>query len=120
MPCPTVTDCPPLPVASSARIASEPNAPKFKTEALPTYKEKPSGSGFDLPAIENLQWESNKFGGWEAWHVPPGAVHRKDKTYLGHLGKRLRGKLEREKSPAEFRAYLVEWIATKRSEKKIE
>lgn len=129
MPDKPVTDCPPLPVASSARIASEPSAPKFKTEGLPNHKEKPSGSGysqkpsgsgFDLPAIENLQWESNKFGGWEAWHCPPGAIHRKDKTYLCHLGKRLRGKLEREKSPEEFRAYLVEWIATKRAEKGIE
>ncbi|MBP6820811.1 MAG: hypothetical protein KA368_04680 [Acidobacteria bacterium] len=95
--------------------------PNLQTKPSGTgYSQKPSGSGFDLPAIENLQWESNKFGGWEAWHCPPGAVHRKDKTYLGHLGKRLRGKLERENSPAEFRAYLAEWIAAKRKAKKIQ
>ena len=48
-----------------------------------------SGSGSSLPAIPGVQWELNARGGFEAWHCPPGALHRKDKTYLGYLGKRV-------------------------------
>lgn len=47
-----------------------------------------SGSGSPLPDLENIRWEIHKKGGFEAWHCPPGAAHRKEKTYLGYIGKR--------------------------------
>lgn len=79
---------------------------------------KPSGSGYALPELANIQWEANSSGGWEAWHSPEGAFHRKDKTYLGHAGKRQLAAWS--KLPAdEFRAAVVAWIAEKRSAKGI-
>ncbi len=80
------------------------------------YSKKLSGSGYDLPTLENLQWEGNDFGGFEAWHSPPGAVHRREKTYLGYLGKRQLAKWGRE-PPEQFRALVCEWVAQKRAEK---
>ena len=71
-----------------------------------------------MPEIPNLQWERNKFGGWEAWHAPNGATHRREKTYLGHLGKRQLRRWGRE-APEEFRRLVCEWIAEKRTEKGI-
>lgn len=79
---------------------------------------KGSGSGYELPELENVSWEAHKKGGWEAWHSPDGAFHRKDKTYLGHVGKRQLaawGKL----SPDDSRAAVVAWIAEKRAAKGI-
>lgn len=137
----------PSPARTSARIASESPAPRFDAvseqlaelgrapgfpdplpDTLPDTQEKLSGSGYSpelsgsghgLPAIENLQWESNGQGGWEAWHVPPGVVHRNGKTYLGFLGKRRLASWQQE-SPERFRELVRDWIAEKRREKQIE
>jgi hypothetical protein len=88
-----------LPAESSARIASEPSAPRLKV----------------LPSI---QWEHKRDGSIEAWHAPEGARKRAEKTYLGRIGKRrLAGWLAEpsDKLPA----IVAEWIATKRAEKGI-
>lgn len=69
-----------------------------------------------LPALPGVQWEQNARGGWEAWHVPPGAVRRADKTYLGYVGVR---KLAGWKAAPDFAAQVAEWIAAKREEKGI-
>jgi hypothetical protein len=36
-----------------------------------------------------IQWEKNRSGGVEAWYAPVGATKRRDRTYLGYIGKRL-------------------------------
>jgi hypothetical protein len=36
-----------------------------------------------------IQWEKNRSGGVEAWYAPVGAAKRRDRTYLGYIGKRL-------------------------------
>lgn len=114
---------------SSARIEPKPHSASFTpapkgsgsgSEVLPEKGSvKGSGSGYELPELNNLRWEQNVKGGWEAWHVPDGAVHRKDKTYLGYLGKRQLAAWE-QKTPAEFRRLVCEWIAEKRKAKGIE
>ncbi len=87
------------------------------------YAEKPSGSGSlpkvpdgcPLPPLENLQWEANAAGGWEAWHAPEGSsAPRKSKTYLGYFGKRKLAEWER--LPADQRAALVEqWVSGRKA-----
>jgi len=122
---------PPAP-DSSARISNNQTAPRFTAPAenYPAgntekklsgsgYSEKLSGSGYQLPDLENVQWESNGLGGWEAWHVPDGITHRAGKTYLGFLGKRRLAQLEKE-TPESFAQIVADWIAEKRSEKRIE
>lgn len=132
----------PQPAKDSARIANESPAPRFDAlgerlaelgkaedfsyplpEHLPEHSDKPhkvhSGSGYQLPTLANVQWEENRSGGWEAWHCPPGAVHRREKTYLGYLGVRKLRQWEKE-SPEQFRELVTNWIAEKRREKKIE
>lgn len=69
-----------------------------------------------LPDIPGIQWEQNARGGWEAWHAPPGAVRRADKTYLGYVGVR---KLAGWKAAPNFPELVAEWIAAKRGEKGI-
>ena len=138
----------PQPAKDSARLASESPAPRFDAlgerlaelgkaedfsyplpdspkDSLPDSFDQPqiepsklSGSGY-LPNIEKLQWESNGQGGFEAWHCPPGAIHRREKTYLGFLGVRKLRHWEKE-SPERFREMVTSWIAEKRSEKQIE
>ena len=71
---------------SSARIQDGANIAPLDIEKRPAER---SGSGSSLPAIPGVQWELNARGGFEAWRCPPGALHRKDKTYLGYLGKRV-------------------------------
>lgn len=129
--------------SSSARVASEPPASNFDAlsetlaklgavepaENYPAdaetklsgsgYSEKLSGSGYRLPDIENVQWESNGLGGFEAWHVPAGVTHRAGKTYLGFLGKRRLASWQKE-PPDKFRELVTDWIAEKRREKQIE
>jgi hypothetical protein len=77
-----------------------------------------SGTGSNLPEVAQVEWEKNSSGGWEAWHVPAGVIRRKDKTYLGYIGKRL---LETWQSlPPEARQKAAEdWISGKRAEKGI-
>lgn len=131
-----MSPAPPSPARTSARIASESPAPCFDAvsnplpERMPEPKEKRSakrsenaaktrsGSGYQLPELENLQWEENQRGGWEAWHCPPGAIHRREKTYLGYLGVRQLRQWEQE-SPERFRELVTDWIAEKRKERQI-
>jgi len=75
---------------------------------------KGSGSGYALPELANVQWEENAKGGWEAWHAPDGAFHRKDKTYLGHAGKRQLAAWS-NLPPDEASAAVIAWIAEKRA-----
>jgi len=76
-----------------------------------------SGSGYELPQLQNLQWELNAKGGWEAWHTPDGAQPRRDRTYLGYLGKRQLAAWEQSKTPAEFREAVGAWVEQKRAAK---
>lgn len=75
-----------------------------------------SGTGTSLPELQNLMWEPNAKGGWEAWHVSDGAQQRSEKTYLGYVGKR---QLEawRELTPAEFHKFVCNWVEEKRAQK---
>lgn len=103
-------------------------APAPTTYPLPEHSPERSGSGSrpersgsgsitlaDLPAIEGVQWERNARGGWEAWHVPPGATHRRHKTYLGYLGKRALATATPDSLPQIVRA----WIQARRQAKKL-
>lgn len=86
---------------------SKPNPP-------PEHRLAPT-EGF-LPELPRIRWEPNRSGGWEAWHVPPGAQRRKGCTYLGYVGKKLLA--EWEALPAtQRRAAVVTWIQQKRLEK---
>jgi len=94
-------------------------SPKRKLKPSPKGRKSPSGSGSNLPAIDRLDWEPHSAGGKEAWHVPPGAVHRKDKTYLGHVGKRQLA--EWGSLDPDARQKAVEgWVATQRERKGIQ
>lgn len=81
-----------------------------------TSAEKGSGSGYVLPELPNIQWELHKKGGYEAWHVPPGALHRKEKTYLGYVGKKQLSAWEHLEAS---RQAIIEWVAEKRAAKGI-
>jgi hypothetical protein len=95
--------------------------PSVKGQKKPSVKARKSrsGTGSNLLAVRDVDFEKNSSGGFEAWHVPPGVTHRKDKTYLGYVGKRL---IETWQSlPAEARQKAMEdWIQKKRAEKGIE
>ncbi len=119
------------PGESSATISTAPAVSVRKSETKSSVEkpsgsgsvEKPSGSGLipnlpdgcPLPPFENLQWEANAAGGWEAWHAPEGSnAPRKSKTYLGYFGKRKLAEWER--LPADQRAALVEqWVSERRA-----
>jgi len=95
-------------------------SPKRKPKSSPKARKSPSGSGSHLPAVDRVEWERHSDdGAWEAWHAPLGAVQRKDKTYLGYVGKgRLAtwGSLE-----PDARQKAVEgWVAMKREKKGIQ
>jgi hypothetical protein len=126
---------PPSPGGASLATISTAAAPVRKSETkAPTEKpsgsggaEKPSGSGgvpkvpegCPLPPFENLQWEANAAGGWEAWHAPDGAnAPRKSKTYLGYFGKRKLAEWERL-PVSERLATVAAWVADRRAEKGI-
>ena len=120
---------------SSATLSTVPAPVGRKVEAKPAL-EKPSGSGCPekpsdsgstpkvpagcpLPPLENLQWEANAAGGWEAWHAPDGAnAPRKSKTYLGYLGKRKLAEWERW-SADQRHAVIAQWIGERRAGKGI-
>lgn len=91
-------------------------APKRKSRNVYTGTyQRPDG----LPLLQGIQWEPHSDGGKEAWHVPPGARHRKDKTYLGYVGKRQLsawGKLD----PDARQKAVESWIAAKREKKGIQ
>lgn len=106
---------------SSARIQDGANVAPLDIEKRPAERsgsgsaDKRSGSGSSLPAIPGIQWELNARGGFEAWHCPAGAVHRKDKTYLGYLGKRVIA----GSAPDQLDQVARSWIADKMKEKGI-
>jgi hypothetical protein len=107
----------------SARISSSHHGapftvpPKGSVEGSGEGSVMGSGSGYELPELQNIQWELHSKGGWEAWHVPAGAAHRRDKTYLGYLGKRQMATWEQGKTSAEFQQAVCEWVEQKRSGK---
>ena len=103
---------------SSARIQDGANIAPLDVKTCSGSGSAPrrSGSGSSLPAIPGVQWELNARGGFEAWHCPAGAVHRKDKRYLGYLGKRVIA----GSSPDQLEAMAREWIAERMKEKGIE
>lgn len=119
---------PALPATSSARIEtrsqSAPFTPAGNTPAAECKSSdqntpaEHSGSGYELPEIDNVRWEDNPSGGFEAWYAMPGAQHRREKTYLGYLGKRQIVAWEKE-PPERFQALVVNWIAEKRQAKGI-
>ena len=94
-------------------------SPERKAKVSPKTRKSPSGSGSKLPAIDRLDWENHSDGGKEAWHAPPGAVQRRDKTYLGHVGKRQLAAWGRLDPDARQKA-VEEWIKTRREEKGIQ
>ncbi len=105
-----------------AKVSPERKAkvsPERKAKVSPKTRKSPSGSGSKLPAIDRLDWENHSDGGKEAWHAPPGAVQRRDKTYLGHVGKRQLAAWGRLDPDARQKA-VEEWIKTRREEKGIQ
>lgn len=116
-----------LPDTSDAGPVTEPvslpeypvaDTPKPKKAAVKRAGQQVSGNGYLLPTLDQVQWESNDQGGWEAWHVPPGVTQRKGKTYLGFLGKRALAKMRSLTEP-EFVAAVQNWTAEKRAGKSI-
>jgi len=100
----------------------EERAEKSSAEASP---EEPaecsfwcSGSGLNLPVLQNVQWADNSRGGVEAWHSPEGAQFRRERTYLGYAGKGMITEWS-ALAPDECRAAVIAWIATKRAAKGI-
>jgi len=81
-----------------------------------------SGSGspndYAPEPVQGVSWEPNKKGGFEGWHTPPGATHRKDKTYLGYVNLKLLRQWE-NLPPADRERELEEWIRSKRTQKGI-
>jgi hypothetical protein len=65
-----------------------------------------------------MAWEPNSKGGWEAWHVPPGAVRRKDRTYLGYVNLQTLAEWE-NLTPDELAETVENWIQSKRAKKGI-
>lgn len=65
-----------------------------------------------------MSWEQNRKGGVECWHVPAGAVHRKDKVYLGYVGKRQLAEWSLLK-PDDLRAKVAAWVQARRAGKGI-
>ena len=106
---------------SSARIQDAQNIAQLNLDKRPAERSgsgsapRRSGSGSSLPAIPGVQWELNRRGGFEAWHCPPGALHRKDKTYLGYLGKRVIS----ASAPDQLDQVARVWIADRMKEKGI-
>lgn len=106
---------------SSARIQDAQNIAQLSLDKRPAERSgsgsapQRSGSGSSLPAIPGVQWELNARGGFEAWHCPPGALHRKDKTYLGYLGKRVIA----GSAPDQLDAMARSWIAERMQQKGI-
>ena len=111
-----------LPHSSARIIQDAQNIAPLDIEKRPAersgsgYQEKGSGSGSSLPAIPGIQWELNARGGFEAWHCPPGALHRKDKAYIGYLGKRVIA----ASAPDQLDAMARVWIADRMQQKGIE
>jgi hypothetical protein len=113
---------PPIAPIKAPRKARLPSVkPSVAPQKKPSVKARKSlsGTGFNLPKIRSVDFERNKYGSFEVWHVPPGTVYRKDKTYLGYVGKKL---LEVwEGLPDAGRQKAVEdWIAEKRAKKGID
>jgi hypothetical protein len=84
-------------------------------------RKKGSGSGYQLPDLDGVQWMKNKKGGLEAWHLPDGIgprSPRSKKLYLGHIGKRQLAAWSKI-APAEKRAAVEDWIDERRREKGI-
>lgn len=99
---------------SSAQIR---NTPVVAPKNAPVKGDKlHSGSGCELPELPRVSWEPNKSGGWEGWHVPPGAIRRADKVYLGYLGRRV---LDGWKGRPDFADLVAGWVRAKRVEKGI-
>lgn len=123
---------PPSPAGSTARAQvhltpSPYPLPERSTERSAKRSVKRSGSGSppersgsgsfslaDLPVIPGVQWERNARGGFEAWHCPPGAVHRRDKFYLGYFGKKIMAAAE---SPDQLHAIARQWVEDRRQVK---
>jgi hypothetical protein len=78
-----------------------------------------SGSGSNLADVPQVEWERNSSGGMEAWHVPPGATGRKDKTYLGYVNQKLLAEWGSLDPDAKQKA-VEGWVAMKREKKGIQ
>lgn len=113
------------PSESSALITDkdgEERTGKSSAEASPEEPEECSfwcsGSGLNLPVLQNVQWADNSRGGIEAWHSPDGAQFRRERTYLGYAGKGVLAAWS-ALAPDECRAAVIAWIAEKRAAKGI-
>ena len=78
-----------------------------------------SGSGSNLVDAPDVEWEWNSSGGLEAWHVPPGATSRKDKTYIGYAKQKLLAEWGSLDPEARQKA-VEDWVAAKRAKKGIQ
>lgn len=112
---PEMTAAPVENLASMEYKISTASAPR-KGSVKP--RKQGSGTGYNLPAIRSLDWENNSKGGYEAWHVPPGTTHRREKTYLGYVGKKLLSSWQNLPTKERRRA-VEDWIAEKRAKKKV-
>lgn len=75
-------------------LPPSPETPQYEDKGSVQNLKSGSGTGYNLPKIDSVDWEYNSKGGWEAWHVPPGAIRRAEKTYLVYIGKRKLEELE--------------------------
>lgn len=98
------------------RSGSRPIKPTRKRPQKP--KSERSGSRFNLPEIQNVQWEWNERGGAEAYYVPNGAVKRSEKTYLVYIGLRKLAKWQ-QVSQAELDRNVLAAVEKVRSEKNV-
>lgn len=77
-----------------------------------------SGSPYQLPEIQQVQWEWNKRGGAEAYYVPDGATKRSEKTYLTYVGLRKLAKWH-QVGQAELDRNVIAAVGAARSEKNL-
>lgn len=105
-------------MAPQTSRASEPTTPQIEAPRTAPVPEPASnvlheGSGTGrLPDLEDIAWERNTRGGYEAWLAPKGrATPRKEKKYLGYIGVRKLRTLNHEQ--------ICTWINDKRIERQL-
>src|SRR5262245_65140165 len=75
--------------APARRPGAKQKAQKQARKPSAKSRKRHSGTGSNLPEARGVDFEKNSSGGFEAWHVPAGVTHRRDKRYLGYVGKKL-------------------------------
>lgn len=77
-----------------------------------------SGNGFVLPELDDLRWEYNQKGGYEAWHAPNKTRKRRECTYLSYVNLQMLDEWSRLTEPEQIQT-ITDWVNQKRVEKGI-